>query len=140
MKNSDKFIPQGVQPYKNMPARKGVLICGLVFTLISFILMLVAVLFLFVPDVKMGGNVSPSLMLSVILGVCVALGFAGTVFAVAGANVKKSMARWSMFFGIIAFILGAGMLTVVMLLRTVLPLDAIRRLAGDTANAIMLLI
>ena len=66
MKNSDKFIPQGVQPYKNMPARKGVLICGLVFTLISFILMLVAVLFLFVPDVKMGGNVSPSLMLSVI--------------------------------------------------------------------------
>jgi len=86
----------------------------------------------------MAGGESPALILSLILGFAVALSFLGTVLAVAGANVKKCTARLAMFLGITAFVLGAAMLTVVTLFRTILPLEALRRLAEGSANAFIL--
>lgn len=117
------------QPYFNMPARKGVLIAGTVVVFLSFIVVLYASLCLFVPAVNFFKQVSPLYLLIGLLSGGVALAFVGTVFVIAGANVKKSLARLSMFFGVNVFLIGLGILIVVLLLRTLIPLEALRRLA-----------
>lgn len=118
------------QPYSNMPARKGVLIAGFVLSLISFVIVLISYLFLFVPSINIMPQVSPSVLLKWLLVAGIALGFIGTVFDVAGANTIKPMARLSMFFSTMAFIFGAALLVIVLLFRTVLPIDAIERLSS----------
>ena len=118
------------QPYSNMPARLGVLIEGFVLSLASAVLVLVACLYLFVPSVNVSSQMSPSLLLTWLLVVGIALGFVGTVFTVAGANTAKALARFSMLFSTLAFIIGAALLVIILLFRTVLPLDAIDRLGS----------
>lgn len=129
-RKSSKYLPEGVQPYKNMRARKTVLILGFAVTLIAAILVIVGYLMLFVPEVNAIKTMPPTKLNTIILSIGVALSFIGTVFSVAGANTKKSLARFTFFLSVNAFILCSALLIVITLFRTILPLDAIRRLAG----------
>ena len=126
MRNSGK-----VQPYRDMHARKAILVTGFVIVLISLILVIYGALCLFTPDVNFFKKLYP---LSVIIGLLssgIAAAFIGTIFTVAGANTKKSLARLSMFFGVNAFLIGAGILITVLFFSTIIPFPALRRLAED---------
>ncbi len=118
------------QPYSNMPARRGVLIAGFVLSLAGFALVLTSCLFLFVPSINFVHQVAPTILLKWLLIAGIALAFAGTLFSVAGANTMKSVARLSMFLSTVSFIVGAALLVIVLLFRSVLPLDAIQKLAN----------
>ena len=116
------------QPYSNMPARLGVLITGSVLSLASAVVVIVACLYLFVPSINITASVSPSVILKWLLIAALIGSFIGTVFTVAGANTSKPLARLSMFLSTTAFIIGAAVLVIILLFRTILPLDAIQRL------------
>lgn len=117
------------QPYSNMPARKGVLIAGFALSVASFATVLMSCLFLFVPSVNFLPQVSPLLLLKWMLIAGIITAFIGTVFAVAGANTIKPLASFSMFLSTMSFIVGAALLVIILLFRSILPLDAIHRLS-----------
>lgn len=117
------------QPYSDMRARRGVLVSGFVFSLIGFALVLMSCLFLFVPTLNFAKDVSPTLLIKWLLIAGISIAFISTVLTVAGANTKKSVARLSMFLSTTSFIVGAAILLIVLLFRSILPLDAIQRLS-----------
>lgn len=119
------------QPYKNMRARKSVLISGFVLSFVSLVLVLMGCLFLFVPSVNFPKGSSPSIILVGLLSAGIAIGFISTVLAVAGANTAKGIARLSMFISSMMFIIGAALLVIILLFRTILPIDAIQRLTAS---------
>ncbi|MCM1306655.1 MAG: hypothetical protein NC037_02180 [Bacteroides sp.] len=122
------------QPYSNMRARRDVLISGFVFSLAGFVLVLMACLFLFVPKINFFPQASPSVLLKWLLIAGIAICFIGTVLTVAGANTIKPLARFSMFLSTISFVVGAALLLIILLFRTILPLDAIERLSAALPN------
>lgn len=117
------------QPYSDMRARSGVLIAGFACSLVAFALVLMSSLFLFLPDLNFAKDVSPTILIKWLLIAGVSLAFISTVFAVAGANTKKSVARLTMAISTTSFIVGSAILVIVLLFRTILPLDAIARLS-----------
>ncbi len=117
------------QPYTNMHARKGVLITGFTFSILSFALVLTGCLLLFVPSLNIAANASPSILLKWLLIIGVSAAFIATVFTVSGANTLKPIAHLSMFLSTVSFITGAALLVIILLFRTILPLDALARLA-----------
>lgn len=118
--------PQDEQPYSNMKARYVVLIIGLVMTLISFLCTFYATLALLVPAVNIPG-VLPYTIICTFYIIALCLSFVGLVFAVAGANTNKPIARTSFFFAIISFIISAGFLLVLLLINF-FPFAALGRL------------
>lgn len=109
-----------------MKARHVVLIIGLVLTLISFLCAVYASLALLVPAVNIPGVLPYTVICTFyILAMCIS--FVGIVFAVAGANTKKPIARLSFFFGTVSFIISAGFM-VVLLLVNFFPFGALGRL------------
>lgn len=127
MKKDQAQNVQNAQPYSNMKARRVVLILGFVMTLIGFIAALYASLALFFPSLCVPKDVLPFKSLSTLYVVSMSLSFLGIVFAVAGANTQKAIARLSFFFGAVAFIGSAGFL-VVLLLVNFFPFQAIGNL------------
>ena len=121
-------IAQGEQPYKNMAARRSVLYAGFIVSIAGFILVLLSFLFLFAPSINISGASSPSVVLAWLLASGIDAAFIGTILTVAGANTQKGIARLSMFLSTISFIAGAALLVIILLFRTVLPLDALSRL------------
>ena len=82
------------------------------------------------PSINFVHQVAPTILLKWLLIAGIALAFAGTLLSVAGANTMKSVARLSMFLSTVSFIVGAALLVIVLLFRSVLPLDAIQKLAN----------
>ena len=117
------------QPYRDMHARKSILITGFVIVLVGFVLTLYGALCLFVPDVNFFKKLYSLYLIIGLLAGGVFAAFLGTVFTVAGANTKKSLARLSMFFGVNVFLIGAGILITVLFFSTIIPFPALRRLA-----------
>lgn len=121
-------------PYSNMKAREGVLVAGFTLTLTSFLLTIICALFLLAPGLTMGvSNMSHLKMLTIVLLCTVILSFVGAVFAVAGANTKKPMAKGSFFMGLMAFWFGLAMLILVLFFDNVFPIDALVRLSQPAA-------
>lgn len=102
------------QPYSNMKARRVVLVLGFVMTLVGFLIAAYAVASLFVPSINVFRNVMPINAICSMYVVSISFSFIGIVFAVAGANTQKAIARLSFFFGTIAFIGSAGFLVVLL--------------------------
>ena len=130
-KKNKKKTGKVQQPYRDMHARKAILTTGFVIVLVSLILVIYGALCLFVPDANFFKKLYS---LNVIIGLLssgIATAFIGTVFTVAGANTKKSLARLSMFFGVNAFLIGAGILITVLFFSAIVPLPALRRLAEE---------
>ena len=130
-KKKKKKSGKVVQPYKDMHARKSILITGFVLVLVSLVVVLYGCLCLFVPDVNFFKKLNPLYLVIGILAGGVAAAFIGTIFTVAGANVKKSIARLSMFFGVNVFLVGFGVLLTVLLFSAIIPFPALRRLAEE---------
>lgn len=109
------------EPYKNMKARKIVLLIGFILSAAGFALMAFSAVSLFVPN----DFANIELFIPVDIVAC-AVSFVGLILSVAGANTKKGLARLAFFFAVFGFIIAAGML-VVMLSSQLLPLQAIER-------------
>lgn len=124
------------QPYRDMHARKSILVTGFVIVLVSLILVAYGALCLFLPNVNFFKKLYSLYLIYGLLGGGVAAAFIGTVFTVAGANTKKSLARLSMFFGVNVFLIGTGILITVLLFSAVIPFPALRRLAEECAMII----
>ncbi len=134
-KNTDK------QPYSNMFARKIVLLVGLAITVIGFLAVLLGALVLFVPNLDVIKGYTPIMQIIYLLSAGLVACFVGVVFAVAGANTMKSLARLAFFLGTVSFIVGAAILVICLFFKTVLPLPALERLSGgEAAEAISMLI
>ena len=118
---------QNTQPYSNMKARRVVLVLGFVMTIISFVVAIYASLALFFPALCVPKDVLPFKSITTLYVVSMSCSFLGIVFAVAGANTQKAIARLSFFFGTVAFIGSAGFL-VVLLLVNFFPFQAIGNL------------
>ena len=112
------------QPYSDMKARKIVLILGFALTIASFVAALCSSLLLFVP-----GNGAGFSAISALYVIAMSCAFVGIVFAVAGANTNKVIARLSFFFGTVSFICSAGFL-VVLLLVNFFPFNALGTILG----------
>ena len=130
-KKKKKKSGKVVQPYKDMHARKSILITGFIVVLVSLVLVLYGALCLFVPDVNFFKKLYSLYLIIGLLAGGVAAAFIGTIFTVAGANTKKSLARLSMFFGVNVFLVGVGILITVLLFSAVIPFPALRRLAEE---------
>ncbi len=114
-------------PYSNMPARIGVLIAGFTLTLIGFVAVGIGALFLFC-GIKVGAN--PTVTDAAFFLVGTVLSFVGLIFTIAGANARKSMARLSFLFGLLAFLIGLGFAIVLLFFNTILPIEAFYRLGA----------
>lgn len=115
------------QPYKNMSARRTVLFAGFGLALAGLVLLVLSCLFLFVKGFTIkSGN--PSTVIIVLYAATVAVSFIATVLVVAGANTSKGVARLGMFISSMTFIIGTAMLLIVLLFKTVLPLEALGKL------------
>ncbi len=117
---------ENYQPYKNMKARKGVLLWGFFSSLAGFALIVFTSLVFFAPQLFPNDFVTFEASLYLII-TSLALCFVGAVFSVTGANTAQSLARFSFFLCSIGFVWGAGMLTVALAFKHLLPLDAINR-------------
>ncbi|MBR4800982.1 MAG: hypothetical protein IK048_04880 [Clostridia bacterium] len=117
------------QPYTNMGARKIVLLLGVVITLIGFIGVLLGVLVLFVPGMNVLKDMRPIVQLIYLMAAGLSACFVGIVLTVAGANTMKGLARLTFFLGTVAFIVGAALLVISLFFNTLLPLEAMQRLA-----------
>ena len=123
-----------------MFARRIVLLVGLCVVALGFIAVLLGALVLFVPDFDVIKGVKPIVQVTdLMIAGCVAC-FVGVVFAVAGANTMKGLARLAFFLGSVAFIAGAALLVISLFFRTILPLPAIDRLGEPAAEMISLLL
>ena len=98
-KSKEQAIEQKEQPYSNMFARRIVLLLGLVITILGFIAVLLGVLVLFVPGFDIFKGVRPITQITYIMSAGIAASFVGVVFAVAGANTMKALARLAFFLG-----------------------------------------
>lgn len=112
------------QPYSDMKARKVVLILGFALTIASFVSALCSSLLLFVP-----GNGAGFPVITALYVIAMSCAFIGIVFAVAGANTNKIIARLSFFFGTVSFICSAGFL-LVLLLISFFPFNALGSILG----------
>lgn len=123
------------QPYSNMGARKACLMIGLVLTLLAAAFVVLGAFNLFLtPNMFKVSNPLDIIIYLLLAGVGVA--FVGVVFSVAGANTSKPLARLSFFFGINAFIIGAGMLIVVLLIfKGLIPLPGLESFLGKLPEA-----
>jgi len=115
-----KISKQPKQPYKNMKTRKIVLLIGFLISFVGFALMAFSLVSLLVPNTF----ATIKLFIPIDIASCAA-SFVGAVFAIAGANTKKSIARLSFFFAILGFVISSAML-VIMYTSTLLPLHAIK--------------
>ncbi len=115
------------QPYSNMKARSAVLFMGFVLTLIGFLCFAYAILALLVPQANVISSALPYNVICASLILSMSISFVGLIFAVAGANTHKAIARFSFLFGTLSFIASAGFL-VVMLLLDFFPFGALGRL------------
>ncbi len=116
-----------------MPARRAVLWMGFALSIVGLVVVALGALFLFVPKMRFIDGIQPALLLEIIFALGTGLCFIAVIFAVAGANTNKGIARLSFFFGTLAFIVGAAMLVVILFFRTILPLDAFERMTGVAA-------
>jgi len=128
--NKNRSHLQNDAPYSNMQARKTVLILGFTLSVASFVMILLGCLLLFVPSIKFSSDTSPSVTLMWMFIAGIIASFTGTVFTVAGANTIRQLASFSMFLSSLSFIVGAAVLVIILFFRTVLPLDAIDKLAA----------
>lgn len=118
------------RPYSNMGARKAVLMIGLALTIAAAALVVVGALNIFLMP-NMFGSDSPLDIILYLLAGGVIVAFVGVVFSVAGANTSKPLARLSFFLGINAFILGMGMLIVMLLFfKAIIPLPGLEGFLG----------
>ncbi len=117
---------ENYQPYKNMKARKGVLVVGFLSSLVGFALIIFASLVFFAPQFFPDSFLPFQTTIYVIIASMI-LCFVGAVFSVAGANTAKGLAKFAFFLCSMGFIWGAGMLTVALAFKHILPLDAINR-------------
>ena len=124
-----KSSEQNEQPYSNMFARRIVLLVGLVITILGFIAVLLGALVLFLPNLDIIKGVRPILQITYLMAAGISACFVGVVFAVAGANTMKALARLAFFLGTVGFIVGAALLVISLFFQTILPLPAIERLA-----------
>ena len=74
------------QPYRDMHARKSILITGFVIVLVGFVLTLYGALCLFVPDVNFFKKLYSLYLIIGLLAGGVFAAFLGTIFTVAGDN------------------------------------------------------
>ncbi len=123
-----KSEQQNVQPYSNMTARRIVLLLGFVVVLLGFVAVLLGTLVLFVPGFDVVKGTRPLVQIIYFMAVGIALCFVGIVFAVAGANTMKGLARLAFFLGSVAFIVGAALLVISLFFNTILPIQAIENL------------
>lgn len=113
-----------------MGARKAVLMIGLALTIAAAALVVVGALNIFLMP-NMFGSDSPLDIILYLLAGGVIVAFVGVVFSVAGANTSKPLARLSFFLGINAFILGMGMLIVMLLFfKAIIPLPGLEGFLG----------
>lgn len=112
-------------PYKNMGARKIVLLVGFAFSTIGFALMAFSIATLLSPN----EFATLSMFIPINITSC-ACSFVGMVLSVAGANTKKGLAKLSFFFATLGFILSAGML-VVMLIFKVFSLEGLSNIFNN---------
>ncbi len=117
---------QNTQPYKNMKARRGVLLVGFLFSLLGFGLIIFASLLFFAPQFFPSNFLSFTTTIYIIAASMVSC-FFGAVLSVAGANTIQALAKFSFLLCSLGFIWGAGMLTVSLAFNHLLPLDAINR-------------
>lgn len=128
-KKQNTYAKNGKQPYTNMGARKLVLFLGFVLCIAAFAIVLVGVLSLFIPNMSLNvGDLTGLKSLTVIFACGLGLAFVGTVFALAGANTAKGIARLSFTLGLLAFIVAIAMLLITLLFKTILPIEALNRL------------
>ena len=119
-----------------MAARKIVLLVGFGISVVGFIAVLLAAIFLLVPGINISGVLPIKLIMGLIITGLVGC-FVGVVLAVAGANTKKSMAKFAFFLDTVAFIVAAAFLVIILFFKTVIPFPALERMAQD---AILLLV
>ena len=113
--------------YKDMKARKAVLVTGFALCIAAFAATLAAMLIMFVPGLTFKSASLTAFELNFGLfafGVCAS--FVGVVFSVAGANTSTATARFSFAFGVLSFIVAAVMMLICLFFKTLLPLDAIK--------------
>lgn len=115
------------QPYKNMAARRTVLVIGLIVSIISLLLVAFGAMLFFIPSMNFF-SASPLPVFMIIFGIGAGLAFVGLVFAVAGANTGKPLARISFALALIAFFVGMGFFIAGLLFHTILPVPAMERL------------
>ena len=131
-KNSKYDAPvEQEAPYSNMAARRIVLLIGLSLTAVGFVFVLFGALNLFAFP-NMFGAPNPHDVMIAMFATGLAADFVGIVFAVAGGNTAKPLARLAFFLGLLSFIVGAGMLTVAFILKLI-PTPAFERLTGVAA-------
>ena len=124
------------QPYSHMFARKIVLLIGLVITLLGFIAVLLGALVLFLPGINVIQGMKPITQIIYLMAAGLVACFVGVVFAVAGANTIKPLARLSFFLGSVAFIAGAALLVICLFFQTILPIPALERLSQPEASEV----
>lgn len=126
---------QPKQPYSNMGARKFVLMVGLALSVAAVALVaLGAVNLLLIPNMFKSDKPLDIILLLLAAGAVVA--FVALIFGVAGANASKPLARLSFFFSINAFIIGVGMLIVVLFIfKGVIPLPGLEGFLGGRNDA-----
>lgn len=119
------------QPYSNMEARKVVLMIGLSLTIVAAVLVVLGAFNIFVSP-NMFNSDKPLDIILYLLGAGIIIAFVGIVFSVAGANTSKPLARLSFFLGVNAFIIGAGMLIVMLLFfKAIIPLPGLEGFLGN---------
>ncbi len=129
-KKSSQNTEATSQPYSNMGARKVVLMIGLALSIVAAALVVFGAFNIFVMP-NMFHSEKPLDIILYFLAGGVIVAFAGLVFAVAGANTSKPLARLSFFLSINAFIIGMGMLIVMLLLfKGIIPLPGLEGLLG----------
>jgi len=116
-------------PYSNMAARKVVLFIGLALSVAALLAVIFGALVMFVPSISIP-KIPPTVLYMWLFSAGVIAAFLGAVFTVAGANTSKPIARLSMFFEIMAFIAGAALLVIVWFFKTLIPFEAIDRVAN----------
>lgn len=122
-----KNQPSAKPVYKDMKGRKICLIIGFILCLDAFCLVLAAMLMAFIPNLSVNPAGITQFELGIRLyGIGAGAAFLGLIMAVAGANTKKSLARFGFFFGILAFIVGFVMLIICLFFKTILPIRALQ--------------
>ena len=83
--------------------------------------MLLGALVFFVPGFEVIKGTRPLIQIIYLLAAGLIACFIGIVFAVAGANTMKGIARLSFFIGSVSFIIGAALLIVALFFKTFIP-------------------
>ncbi len=111
-----------------MTARRIVLLLGFLIVLVGFAAVVLGALVLFVPGFDIVKGTRPIVQIIYFMAIGIGACFVGIIFAVAGANTKKGLARLAFFLGTVAFITGAALLIISLFFNTILPIQAIENL------------